>query len=152
MCTNLRDTPNAALDYVTVETLSRKRSDGGADLPLRYKEWIELPSTKEEWDISSANRKKEMLSTFLSTAISHTKKVIERQFQDTVIVNPKVAAGYIKNAYQITTKKYPEDTIDAIAQTLSDFSTVDAWLSSAESIEDDINIRRKVIEALGRVK
>jgi hypothetical protein len=145
-------TPNAALDYVTVETLSRKRSDGGADLPLRYKEWIELPSTKEEWDISSANRKKEMLSTFLSTAISDTKKVIERQFQDTVIVNPKVAAGYIKNAYQITTKKYPEDTIDTIAQTLSDFSTVDAWLSSAESIEDDINIRRKVIEALGRVK
>jgi hypothetical protein len=145
-------TPNPALDYVTVELLSRKRSEKGKDLPLLYKEHFARPSVKREWDMSNAERKKRMLKDFLTSTINKTKEIVEKQFQQTAILKPKMAAGYIKSAYQISTKKIPQDTIDAIAKRLSGYNTVEAWLSSAESIEEDINIRRKVIGALTRIE
>jgi hypothetical protein len=145
---------NATTEYAAIELLSRKREKGGKDLPFEYKEWIKSDTVKARWEKENANGKKVMLEEFIKKKISAARQYAAEKFQDVAISNPKLAAGYIKNAYAIEKLKDERGVFDAVVSemTRGTYATADEWLSSATSIEEDVTMRRQIIDAANTVK
>ena len=95
-----------------------------------------------------------MLEEFIKKKISAARQYAAEKFQDVDISNPKLAAGYIKNAYAIEKLKDERGVFDAVVSemTRGTYATADEWLSSATSIEEDVTMRRQIIDAANTVK
>ena len=95
-----------------------------------------------------------MLEEFIKKKISAARQYAAEKFQDVAISNPKLAAGYIKNAYAIEKLKDERGVFDAVVSemTRGTYATADEWLSSATSIEEDVTMRRQIIDAANTVK
>jgi hypothetical protein len=145
---------NATLDYATVDYLSRKREEGGMDLPLSWKEYLDDPRKKDRWDKSDSNMKRILLEDFLKGAIGEASDYVEQRFNATVVSNPRIAAGYIKNAFAYTKYKDTRGLMDTAVFEMTDgeYRDVDKFLATAESIEEDITMRRRILDAYSFLK
>ena len=92
-------------------------------------------------------KKRLELKAFLRENIGQTKDLVTQYFEELKRKNPRAAASYIRNSYEIMKKQnLPEDfSRSAFDLSKGKFDNADDFIADAETIEDELFRRRELI-------
>jgi len=135
---------NPALDWLVRYGLSKT-------LPKSFEEHISKPLVRYNNVVSygqlSDEKKRLELKAFLRENIGQTRDLVTQYFEELKRKNPRAAASYIRNSYEITKKQnLPEDfSRSAFDLSKGKFDNADDFIADAETIEDELFRRRELI-------
>ena len=135
---------NPTLDWLVRYGLSKT-------LPKSFEEHISKPLVRYNNVVSygqlSDEKKRLELKAFLRENISQTKSLVTQYFDELERKNPRAAASYIRNSYEIMKKQnLPEDfSRSAFDLSRGKFDNADDFIADAETIEDELFRRQELI-------
>ena len=140
---NSKTVPNANIDYVLRQRLAK-------NLPKEFAKWKANAPAGRAYpnmtydDIKDPKEKAQLLEGWIKKRIDQEKEVVESMFDKFVAANPYKARGYIRNNYALKRKKLGAEVFDKAAKQFG-YSSADDYISDAESINQEIERRMKIL-------
>lgn len=135
---------NPATDFLVRYSLSQTMAKD-------FEEYISQPlkefQNTRSWSEISDAQKKVLLERFVNDSVSVAKGRIESYWEELSVKNPKAAASFIRNSYEIQKKQAVAGVFDDAASQLSnkEFKTADAYIEDADSIEQELRRREELL-------
>ena len=134
---------NAHLDYMVRGILSKTMNKD-------FEDYISKPlkeyNMTRSWEDLTANEQRDRLQRFVRSSITTAENISEQYFNELVNVEPKKAAGYIRNAYALDTSS--DEIKKFSAQNLSngEFDSPDDYINDSTSIEVELERRMELMQ------
>lgn len=99
---------------------------------------LNIQGISNTWDDLNPELQRDQLQKFIRKNITLTSDRVEAYFQELAAKKPKLAAGYIRNAYVIAEK----------SSLSTYFEGADEFISEAESVEEELRRRNEVLRVV----
>mgnify|MGYP003642306401 FL=1 len=137
----------------SMDLLVRK---GLADyLPEEFERWrsepLKIQGVSITWDDLNPELQRDQLKKFIRKNITLVSDRVEAYFEELKAIKPKLAAGYIRNAYVIQEKSSPASYFQSAAKSLSGeaFDNADEYIADSDSIEEELYRRNEILRVVG---
>ena len=103
------------------------------------------------WDDLNPEMQRDQLKKFITRSVTEVSVRVEGYFKELSALKPKLAAGYLRNAYVIQEKSSLTSYFQTAAKSLSKgaFEDADEYIADSESIEEELIRRREIIRVVG---
>jgi hypothetical protein len=103
------------------------------------------------WDDLNPEMQRDQLKKFITRSVTEVSVSVEGYFKELSALKPKLAAGYLRNAYVIQEKSSLTSYFQTAAKSLSKgaFEDADEYIADSESIEEELIRRREIIRVVG---
>ena len=124
-------------------------------LPEEFERWrsepLKIQGVSITWDDLNPELQRDQLKKFIRKNITLVSDRVEAYFEELKAIKPKLAAGYIRNAYVIQEKSSPVSYFQSAAKSLSGeaFDNADEYIADSDSIEEELYRRNEILRVVG---
>lgn len=103
------------------------------------------------WDDLNPELQRDQLKKFITRSVTEVSDRVEGYFKELSVKKPKLAAGYLRNAYVIQEKSSLTSYFQTAAKSLSKgaFEDADEYIADSDSIEEELIRRREILRVVG---
>lgn len=102
------------------------------------------------WDDLNPELQRDQLKRFIRNSITTVSDRVESYFEELSVKKPKLAAGYLRNAYVLQEKSSLKSYFQTAAKSLSKgaFEDADEYIDDSDSIEQELIRRREILRVV----
>ena len=106
------------------------------------------------WDELNPELKRDLFEGFINKQIALTSDRVNAYFEELSIKKPKLAAGYIRNAYVIEEKSSKADFFRMAAKDLSKgaFNNSDDYIADSDSVAEELKRRNEILRLVSTIE
>ena len=106
------------------------------------------------WDDLNPELQADQLKKFIAKSVTEVSERVEGYFEELSTRKPKLAAGYLRNAYVIQERSSLTSYFQTAAKSLSKgaFEDADEYIADSETIEEELNRRREILRAVSLIE
>ena len=142
---------NPATDFLVRYALAKT-------LPQDFEEYISQPLVEYNgtrmYDELSVDEKRYMLERFVNKKVSLAKDRVDLYWEELSNKNPKAAASFIRNTFEIDVKAAPPNLFDKAASDLTNgkFSSYGDYINDSDSIEQELYRKQELMRIVDILK
>lgn len=138
---------NPNVEYAVRWMMSTTKDKKGQDTPANFIKWKENNTAYQK---AGPDQKKLMLQGFIADEVNKATSAAVEAFSRMAALEPKRAAGYIRNMYLIKKKELESDLADATVKGFTG-QTMNEYVAGAKTVEDELDRKLHVMKWLGQV-